>query len=135
MKRLAIPLVMALLAVPTCASTPVYPRPAALPAFPLAVPSTAGPVPVVLVRHLSRCGEKADPRLVWYGCYHYGPPRFIEIEDTLSPVVKWRTLWHERVHMALAIDGATLKDGDAENAVAEAITKQEIHALLMGWPR
>jgi hypothetical protein len=130
-----------LLVAPTCAGrqapadgTSVAMR-HVLPAFPIAVPTTKGPVPIVLVHHLAGCGAQSDSTRVWFGCYHYGPPRYIEIEDTLPLAWKWRTLRHEMVHLALAIDGATLRDPDAENAVAEAIAKQEAHAMQMGWPR
>jgi hypothetical protein len=141
MKRpLAFAFVLALSTVPTCASLPApadgtFVERVNLPAFPTSVPSTFGPVPVKLVRRLDRCGGERNPALVYYGCFHYGPPRFIEIEDTLSAVMRWRTLTHEMVHLALALDGAKLSDPDEENRVAEAIAKQETHAMLMGWPR
>jgi hypothetical protein len=136
MKRAILPLLFAL-CVPTCASFPpdgTYVERVTLPAFPSSVPSTFGPVRVVLVKHLRGCGT-TDTLVVFFGCYHYGARRFIEIEDTLSLVMKWRTLAHERVHLALALDGVTLADSDAENRVAEAIAKQETHAMLVGWPR
>lgn len=131
---------VALLTVATCSSLTTQQPDGTLvagqlPPFPVAVPSTRGPVPVRLVHRMQRCGEKADTTVVWYGCYHYGPPRFIEIEDTLSLAWRWRTLRHEMVHLALALDGATLPDADAENRVAEALAKQEFHAMAMRWPR
>jgi hypothetical protein len=139
MKRAILPILLALSTVPTCASLPAptdgtYVERANLPAFPSSVPSTFGPVRVVLVKHLRGCGT-VDTLVVFFGCYHYGAKRFIEIEDTLSLVMKWRTLSHERVHLALDLDGAKLGDPDEENRAAEAIAKQETHAMLLGWPR
>lgn len=128
------------LCTPTCASLPVPADGTAvervdLPPFPSSVPSTFGPVPVRLVNRMTHCGDKREPNTVYWGCYHYGGKRFIEVEDTLSLVMKWRTLSHEMVHLALDLDSAKLSDDDAENRVAEAIAKQETHALLMRWPR
>jgi hypothetical protein len=142
MKFTSIIPLLALLAIPNCANLAQRAQDdgthvaSAIPKFPIAVPSTEGPVPVLLVRHLQQCGPlKADATHIWFGCYHYGPPRYIEIEDTLPLLVKWRTLHHEMVHLALAIDHATLSDMDDENRVAEAIAKQRAHAQQMGWPR
>ena len=140
MKRAVVSLILGILCVPTCASVPgaqadgTLVERVDLPAFPASVPSTFGPVPVRLVKHLRGCGT-SDTTLVFFGCYHYGARRFIEIEDTLSLVMKWRTLAHERVHLALDLDGAQLPDGAMENRTAEAIAKQETHAMLVRWPR
>ena len=131
-------LLLALCTVPTCASLPQFPADGSyvavrLPPFPESVPSTSGPVPVRLVKNL-RCGTDRNPNLVWFGCYHYNPRR-IEIEDTLALVMKWRTLSHEMVHLALHLDGVSLPDIEVENKIAEAIAKQQTHAMLMRWPR
>lgn len=136
MKRAFLPLVLALLTVPTCASLPAPVLPgetsAALPPFPIAVPSTRGPIPVVLKRHLRRCGS--DTTRTYWGCYHYAT-RTIEIEDSLSLYLKWRTLRHEMVHVALHMKGGALMDENVEDYVAEAVAEQEINAMLMRWPR
>ena len=134
MRRAMLPLVLTLLAVPTCASVPAYaPRDgtmvaAELPPFPTWVPSRHGAVPVTLVRHLQCGGSPA------FGCYHY-PTRQIEIEDTLPLVLRWRYIRHEIVHMAVYDAGLSFDSPTAENYVAEAMATQQITEMLSGWPR
>ena len=134
MKRLAIPLVMALLAVPTCASTPVYaPRDGttvvvSLPPIPAWAPSKRGPVPIRRVHHLPCNAVPA------WGCYIYAT-REIQLEDTLSSITAWVILKHEIGHATLDANGLRFDDPDIENRVVQAMAEQQVSEMLSGWPR
>jgi hypothetical protein len=133
MRRVTIPVVLALLAVPTCASVPVYaPRDGTvvtmpLPPIPKWVPSRVGPIPVRRIHHLYCNNAPA------WGCYLYAT-REIQLEDTLSLLSGWVVLRHEIGHSALDQAGVQFRDPDAENRVVQAMAEQQVSEMLSGWP-
>ena len=109
----------------TCALTP--PDPTSRP-FPTSVPSRYGPVPVHLVDALTCNNEPA------YGCFHYAP-RVIEIEQTMPPPMRWKVLFHEVTHVAIADGSLHFASPEAENYVADAVAEQRLTEFLAHWPR
>lgn len=131
MRRAALPLLLALLAVPTCAQTVPADGTsvsANLPPIPSWAPSPLGPIRVHLVPELQCGGEPA------YGCFHYDT-RLVEVRDSIPRVVQWQALHHELVHSALYHAGITFDDANEENKVADAVANQQVMEMIGRWPR
>jgi hypothetical protein len=139
MKRAFLPLALALLTVPTCASLPQYAATDGtfvvgreLPPFPTWAPSSRGPVPVLLVKGL-RCND-----IPAFGCFIYAS-RTIAIEESLPHVLRWRYLRHELVHLAVENAGLNAErrvdNKVGEQDIAEAMADQQMAEMLSGWPR
>jgi hypothetical protein len=145
MKRAAIPFVLALLTVPTCASLPdtgavscvvsvkpppgTYHRadPRGLPPIPAFVPSFIDSVPVRLVKDLRCNGQKV------VGCFTFAT-RTIELEDSLSHFNRWLVLRHEIFHSAMWDAGLRFKHGPTEDVIADVIARQQMIEMERGWP-
>lgn len=97
-----------------------------LPGLPPFVWSPTGPVPVLRTNPVP-CG----PIVGALACFHQDSlVREIIVSDTLPLLAAWFALEHERVHLQLRDEGVGFQFPEVEEAVASAIARQRLYALL-----
>ena len=113
------------LAVLLCAPTAHCQK--ALPPIPDSIPSALVYVKVVKVANL-RCLSNGVP-VEAYGCFSPSQ-RAIAIRDSMSPILSWVSLEHERVHLQLFEGGFRFADREQEDLLCRILSAARVQEML-----